>query len=399
MSIILAEHPNSINDVAVSMSVMGEKAQAFTNKSVAQTRQMVFINPTSSIPSNVLSGNQTIDFRFENNIDRISSVYLRVLLSNTSGANFVCGIPETWISNIEIYANNGSKLLYQSVNNLETYLINNFFTGREEHENTTALRATNANYATGVITVLNNESRYFYVSISQQFWRSLHLSPYCLDGNILIRLKFGTSGSIIQSGTCNSPEALLVISGYNEPEHTKKYKLSQSLVPKLLSYYSPQRHREQLNLAASQKYQIRLSGIRGYANCIMFLLRSTANANSPNLQFSFDRPASFDLLDSSNKSVTGFKTQLETDIILMYSHLFPNLFINNTNASIWSFSQSPMQDITTGSVSGCIYFDGFYNLEFTTKSTLVAGAFEVISIAMCNETLEITNASMTTTRT
>ena len=54
---VISEYPNNMNDVAVNMSIMGQKAQGFVNKSVEQHRQMIFVNPTSAIPTNLLGSN------------------------------------------------------------------------------------------------------------------------------------------------------------------------------------------------------------------------------------------------------------------------------------------------------------------------------------------------------
>jgi hypothetical protein len=72
---------------------------------------------------------------------------------------------------------------------------------RNEHECTAALRGTDADYATGTITIPNGQSGSIYYSIAPNFWRALKLKPYCIDNNLLVRLRFQDSANIIVSGS------------------------------------------------------------------------------------------------------------------------------------------------------------------------------------------------------
>lgn len=398
--LILANNPNAYNDIPQTMNVSGKQAEAFTNKSVEQRREMVFVNPSSAISSNVLDG-AVLDYRVENVIDRISACYLRVTYNNASGGNFVMCPPSGWLASIEIYANNGSTLLYQSsAANIEQWILDSCFRDRNEHNTTAAIRGTNSAYTTAQITIANGATGSYYVCIAPQFFRSLHLRAYSFDGNLLIRLRFQSASlNYITSGSWTTTEAVLLFSGYNESEHQQKYILSKATIPKCLSYYSFQRHNETQTLAASTKYQVRLSGIRGHVNFLAFGLRPIANASDPNLQFTFVRPDSFDILNASNQSITGFKPQTVNDMILMASHLLPNEFILNTNLSVWSFSQNPQQDIATGSNNGYEQFEGFHSLEWNTSSALTPGSYQILVYAICNEALIIQNAQLSSTRT
>ena len=338
----------------------------------------------------------TIDYRFENNISRISSVYLRVLVSSVGGCTHA--IPSMFLNNIQIFASNGSKLLYHSVSNIENEWVNNTFMSYIEHTTTAAIRGTDENYTTNEIVMPAATQRYFYIPIALNFWRSLHLRPYSFDGNLLVRLKFNALASNISAGTLQSTEAQLILSGYNEPSHQESYNLSRATVPKQLGFYGIQRHYETQTLSAGAKYQVRLSGITGHCNVLIFGLRAIADIASPSSQYSFQRCASFDILNSSNKSITGYKSQIEEDMILMYSYVFPNKYVNYTGAQFWSFSQSPMADVSTGSCNGSYHFTGFEVLEFTTKSSLVPGSYQLFVMCLSSESLNVDNAQLSTTR-
>jgi hypothetical protein len=132
---------------------------------------------------------------------------------------------------------------------------------------------------------------------------------------------------------------------------------------------------------------------------LYFALRLITNATSSVNQFFFVRLASFDIFDPNSKSITGFKTQTVNDMIILYSHQYDNLFINNTNACVYTFSQSSLQDIVKGICNGFVKMRGSYYLQFTTDLTLVGGSYELHVIGMCNECLQIEKAKLKTTRT
>jgi len=398
MSQIVARNNNAFNDVPVVKNIGGRNVEAFTNTSVPQRRVFVQVSPSTAISSNILQGSQ-LEFRLENPVDRIGTCYLRIDWANSSGANFVhSGPTDMWLQQIQIYANNGSVLLYQTNDPVATFLINSVLQSRNEYENSAALRGSDANYSTGTITNGTGTSGSYYISLAPNFWRSLHLRPYTFDGNLIVRIKFQDAANIISSGTWTTTACYLEFTGYMESEEQKKQMIQRAEKPKILSYYAPQVHMETLTLAASTQYQVRLSGINGYTNQIFFVLRSVAYATSPANQFDFERPLNFDILDPQAKSLTGFKNQSTPDMLILYSHLYDNKFLLNTNACVYTFSQSPGGDVAMGSFHGGVDMRGYHILQFNTQSTIVPGSFQVLVYAMCNESLIIENAQLKTTR-
>jgi len=394
----LAANPNAYNNQPVVYNIGGKDWEAYTNTSINQRRVMIAVSPTTSIPSNVLNGN-TMDFRLENPIDRIGTVYLRIDYVNSSGANFVhTGPVNNFINQLQIFANNGSTLLYQTIDPVETWLMKSVSLSRNEHEVTAALRGTSATYSTAPITEAAGASGSYYYSVAPNFFRALALRTYSFDGNLLIRFQWANAASSIISGTWTTNNVQLEITGYMEPKSQKELILKRAEVPKLFSYYSPQRHIETLTLAAGSQYTFLISGITGWVNQLYFVVVPVANVDDPTLQLTFTRFASFDILDESSKSVTGYKPQSEDDMIISYSHIYNNLFINNSGAHVWSFSQAPVSDFSTGSSNGTVYMKGYHKLQFTTYPTLVAGTYEITVIGVCNEMLIIKNAQLSTTR-
>jgi hypothetical protein len=398
MSVILAGNPNSYNDVPLVTEIGNRKVEAYVNHSVYQRRAFVQVSPTSAISSNVISGGD-LQFKIENVLDKVMTCYLKVDYINSSGGNFVCSAPIMHIQRVEIYANNKSTLLYQTTNPVGTFMIDHVGMSKNEHEITASLRGTSSAYATGTITIANGQTGSIYYSIAPNFWRALKLRLYCIDNNLLVRLRFQDAANIISSGSMTTRVANLEFSGYYESSAQRKLMLQRAEMPKLLSYWAPQQHIETLTLAASTTYQVRLAGINGYVGQLYFAIRAVANATSPANQFSFARPASFDILDPSSMSITGFKTQTASDMIMLYSHQYDNLFINNTNACVYTFSQNSLQDVVKSTCNGFVEMRGSHYLQFTTDSTLVGSLYEIHVFGMGNECLQIKKAELKTSRT
>lgn len=394
-----SNYPNSYNDVPpVSELANGAKVQTFSNKVVDQQRALVSVQPSSATATTIsaLAGS-TVDFRLENNIDRITSVWLRIRYSNTSGADCAVSTADAWNSQQQIYSNNGANLLWQTTDNVEAYL-NNMFLSRNEFEVLADKRLTSVTYATGVTTIPTGSSGYVYIPIALPFFNACKIRPYTIDGNVLVRIQFAPSASIISSGTMDITETVLLLSGFYESDEQKNMMLREATLPKVIPYYSYQRHNETLTLAASTRYQIRLSGLVGDANILAFCIRSVSFISNPNAQYAFQDVENFDILDSGNRSLTGFRLQTTEDMELQYALQFDNLFISNTNAYIWSFSQSPVTDTGKGSTNGYVTMEGFNSLQFTTTADIIPGSYQILIFANAQEELRILNAQMTSSR-
>lgn len=402
MSLILADNPNVYNDVPVVQSIGNKKVETYTTKSVRQRREFVIVQPATAISSNIYQGQQA-DFLIQNCIDRISSVYLKWDYINSSGANFVAAAnTDSVIQSIQIFSGSGTNLLYQSTTNVESYLINNFLLSRNEYETTALLRGYYSpveQYPGGTSTIANGAAGSLYFPIALNFFRSTHFRPYDINGNLLIRILFNPAATNITSGTWTTTSLSIEISGYNESDAQQNMILAKATVPKAFSYYAPQRSFITMALTtAGNQNSFKLTGIRGWVSVLFFTIRTSTYATSPVNQFAFTRCASFDILDSGNQSVTGFKQQTENDMILMASHMFDNRFINYTNAHVWSFSQTPVSDIATGQNNGCVWFDGFNSLVWYMPTTITATNYDIAVYAMCNESIIINGANVSSTR-
>jgi hypothetical protein len=237
----LWEHFNAFNDLPLVAKIGNQSVETYGYKNVHQRRVVVNVNPITAIATNILQGSQ-IDFRIESGIiDRISGtrVQLRVGYSNTSGGNCVISVPEAWLANLQVYSNNGSILIYQYTKEIESFIINSTTLSHNEHEVSATYRGTDSLYTTRTLTIANNASRYLYLTLAPLFWKSIHMQPYSIDGQLLVRLTFNSATNNISSGSMTIIEAVLRISGYEEPEAQKKLILSKAMIPKNFFYYSP----------------------------------------------------------------------------------------------------------------------------------------------------------------
>ena len=234
-----ADTPNAMNDIPVVTSLAnGSKVQSFSNKVVNQRRAQVQVQPSSATASTITSlSGSIVDFRLENAIDRISSVWLRIKYSNTSGAACIVAVADAWLVVQQIYGANGSNLLYQSVNNVESY-ITNAFLSRDEYEGMASKRLSNSVYFAATTALADGTSGYIYIPVALPFFQATKLRPYTIDGNLLICLQFATSAPLIASGTMDIQESVILLNGFYESDMQRNKMLSEATIPKLLPFYA-----------------------------------------------------------------------------------------------------------------------------------------------------------------
>lgn len=384
-----------MNDLPQQIKIGGREVESFSYHCVNQRKEVITINSATAVASNVLAG-ATIDFRIDDQAHRISHVDLKLTWNNT---NAVVATPEALIETVQIYSDNGSTLLYQSNYALENYLINNVQESYTEHLNSAVTRGTDANYLRTPLTLPAAAQGVWYLPIASQFWRCLHIRPYSISGNLIIRIKFATAASNIVSGTLTTPEAVLRIVHFRESEQQRKWVLSRAMLPKALWYFAPQRHVETLQLTGATQVKVKLSAIKGDVICAMIVLRPTSAIGNPSTQFSsFVLLQEYEFLNAADQSIAGYNPTVRDEAQLMYGRTIDNTFIPTVGAVFHSFSQSPKHDLLRGTVSGFERFDGFYSLRFTPVFGTAAGAYELFVLCMCSETMNITGGKVRTTR-
>lgn len=398
MDLILPQYESDFNDMPSIKKFGRSEVYANTNKSVHQQRIQVLKSPSSAAPSTMANlANSTVEFRLENEVDRITHTDLRIEWSNTSGANMVsctyCAFPRQ----VQIFSDNGSKLLYTLNSNVVNYLSDVLFKSREHHENTAALRGTTDAYGNGTITHATATSGTIIIPIAELFWHA-KIRPYEINGNLLIKVSFVNTATLISSGAMNINSVQLAVHGYYESEPQQKMVKSRSLQPKNLFYYAIQEHSETLALGASSTASIRLSGIKGHIPLLAFFIRDVANISSPAAQFSCLRVQSFEVTNEKNQSIVGYSPVSEVDMLNNFAFQFPNKLLLNWNIHVYSWTQSPVGDMALGSFNGGSEFNGFHSLKFTCKSTMASSTYEVLTFGFTSESLKFNHGNVSASR-
>lgn len=391
----LADFPNAVNEMPQVSKIGDKSVMTYDYKCTEQRRAFVTVNPTTAVAANILNGSQ-VDFRFENQADRIAqNMYLRIDYANTGIVNAVVATPESFISQIQIFSDNGSTLLYQTISNIETYLLNNIVLTRNEHENTAVYRGTNANYSIGVSSFAPGVTGTWLLPIAPGFWKSTHFRPYSIYGNLLIRIFFSPGSQNIVSGALTTTNVVLRVNQYYEPALQKNLILRDAMLPKNFFYFAPQRHIETVNLTANVPYTLRLTGLKGSANMLLFTIQQQAFVTDPNNQFNFQDVISYEILDSANVSLSGYEPVTQAEHQVAYAHQIDNRFAQFRGFQCHSFSQAPIGDLARGTLNGLVKFDGFHSLRVTIPST---GTYTITAVAPCSETLKIVEGRVSTTR-
>lgn len=394
----ITDYPNAVNDMPLVMPIGDQKVETYSHHCVLQRKEVVTVNPSTNVAGNLLA-NQTLEFRFDDQATRISHVELRVSWENGSGSPCVVTQPEAMISQIQIYSDNASTLLYQSFNNLENYLINNVQESYTEHLNSAITRGTNATYDRTPVTLPPGSAGVWYLPIAPQFWRSVHLRPYAIQGNIIIKLYFNTATANIVSGTLTTPAAVLRVTHYRESETQKAMIRSRVMVPKRFWYLAPQRHIETVTLSGLQSTKIRLQGIKGDVVFAMIAIRPTAALNNATTQFnSFVLLQEYEFLNAEDQSICGYNPVVRDEAQIMYGRAIQNVFIPTIGCVFHSFSQSPHSDLLRGTIGGYERFSGFHSIRITPVFGTASGSYEVFVLALCSETLRVDNGKVSSTR-
>lgn len=398
MSINIQDTPDQFLDHYKIMD-FGRKGKVHVLNTAIESKQRKVIStiqPASATASNVLTSQQ-VNWRIEDNVNRITEVYLQLKYS-VSGGNTVLSNPHNFISSISIYSNNGSTLIHQLLDPTELYFQNHLYTDRQTFERTATIMGTNATYQSTQNTLLDTTVGEYQIKICPNFFNTLKFRSYATQGNLLIRIIFNSAANIFTSGQAffTTPSVVLRVHGLMESQAQQNHIIANNKIPKHIFFWSVQRHIENLNLTANTTYSIKLSGLSGYCNSLLFFVRPVANLSSPSLCFTSVRMENFEILDSANVSYCGHNSINNTDMTLLYDH--NNLFINYNNFHYYSFAQYPAMDRETGGSSGAIWNDSFNILRITTPSTLANGSYQIYVIAHTSETCSLTNGLLVSSR-
>ncbi len=362
---------------------------------IAQHKAIVNVQPSTTVDPNLLNGG-LIDFRLEKGyIDILDHIYVKINVSNNTGAGVTLAPSQLMLDRFEIYGSNGNKLLFQKYG--QEMFIDNIYFSKNEWEVMSPYVNSTAAYSTAGVVVANGATRTFYIPLVAFFTPTkLHLAG--LNGQLLIRLRFNTSAlSIVAGAVPTCTDCALQLRGRMEPDEIKSERHNAYMnLHHSLSFLGVQRMSQQLTLAASTQYSIVLSGIQGIASTFYFTLRSLplTAANQAVYIPVYD----FDCQEQDGRSMVGYYRRTFDDMKLDVSECFDNLFINYVNLHIIPFSNSPVQDYTKGSNHGYHVFTSFEKLSFTTGSTLVPGSYQIDIYCSAHESAFIDKGELITSR-
>lgn len=361
---------------------------------IQQRSVLVQVSPTTATPSNVLINNSSVQFRIEDSIDKYSAMYVSMDWV-TTGAAVTLSSCAGFIKTLQIFSENGSNLLFNSLSELEPWVTNNMLYTRDQHELTSGNRGTTVAYS-GVQTLPANSSGTFLFEIGKSFFNLAKIRSYLVQGNILVKIQFNNSITL-NAGNFSS-NCILKLLGCMEHSSIKSALLQTAKLNKDVFFHSIARHQEIQNLQPNNKYTIRLSGItNSYVNSCWIIVRSLANSTDPANWFVFENNLSaFEFTNESQQSLCGYSPITRADEKIMYP--FQNLFLNYTNARFYRFTEDPVIDFKYSGGHGYAFFNGFNYLNLYTGA-ITPGAFEITVLAFVNETLFSRNAIIKTTRT
>jgi len=362
---------------------------------IAQTKTIVQVQPSTTVSSSLISGG-IIEFRLEKGyVDVMDHAYVVLLITNSTGLSCTIQATQLLVDRIDYFSDNGNTLLF-SIYGHEMWISNCYY-GRNEWETIAPYIGSNAVYADDGYVIANNASVVSYIPLIN-FLGSLKVNQGGLKGQLLIRITFDSAGLNVISGTAPSvTNCYLQLRGRMFPN---KIKLERNASYYKLCYRLPymgiQRMNQQLTLAPSTQYSIVLSGLRGVAHNLFFIVRALPFTASN--QASYIQMYDMDLQDQNGQSLLGYYRRLYSDMILDYIESFNNLFINYVNVHMITFSNNMFSDFSRGTNYGSQCFTSFEKLSFTTPSTLSGGSYQIDIWANTSEFALIDQGLLRTTR-
>lgn len=355
----------------------------------------VSVSPSTSVPSDALNRGK-IEFRLEKgSIDILTHAILKIALTNSTGANVGLAQSQVLVDRIEIYSQNGNKLLTTMYG--QELWLNNVFHDKFEFDYMSTALNTTTTYGNAAV-IANGTSKVLEIPILQVF-STAHLSLAALRNELLVRVYFNDSSLTLVSGsllTCDN--ITLLLKGYNEPSIFKQQRAelynSKSFIIPVKLY---QRNTQTLTLAASTGYTMVLSGISGLVSGLFITLRS-ATITAANQVTYLQQLDQIDIQESNGTSMIGSYKRSNLDFLDEYAESFKNVFGSNSGFYFISFSEDIVGDVKSGNTLGNHIMNGFQKLAFTTLSTLTPGSYVVDVRALCSEHLMIQNGVLSVSR-
>lgn len=364
-----------------------------SNLTELQSDALVSVQPTTSTPAN-LNGS-IVDFKPQDVIDRFDHAYLKIALINNDVAPCTI-VPSPFLLNLwQIYGGNGNQILFQqygyelwneiaSFSNLMEWNILQFLVG------------SNATYSTAGVTLAAGASTNLYIPLFSVF-AACRFFLQGLNDYMLIRFAFQPSSLNLISGVTPTVTSMqMLLRGCYDTKKVRDVKLKMyKTMPLDFPIMSVQRSQYTQSISPSSTYKIQLQGINGIVNCLWIWAWPTPTT-AANVGSYADIWSSYDITDNAGNSILGYyqrdvadTTNFRSDNQLSALEYWDNQFSLNKVTLFVSFSRDPIRDWRTGSSHGFQAFDGFNILQFNTKSTAVAGTYNIVVACRTAATIKI----------
>lgn len=364
---------------------------------IMQSDTFISIQPKTTVPAALLNGGRLKFSTSKNQISRIKNGYIKITVSNTTGAAVTLTPTQLWLQRKEIYGDSGGNSLYIE-EDLEPWMHNILFSD-SEWINLAPMFNTNATYDRTGSAQADGTTRDYYIPLIG-FLSSAHLSLAGLANDLEFELTFKPFTLIGLAGTLpNVTNCQLLLRGMYEDPATSALRAQQYQSPYcVLRYLDNDSHKADLTLTANSQYDIVLSGIRGLVAYLIIFVRAkpVTAANQANF---IGAISTFDIVDESSKSIIGsYHRNYDETAKLIYPETFDNSFALNSGGYrffIVPFSEDPITSFKTGANLGFQPFDTHNRLRFTTSPGLTTGSYEVQVLAKVYNHIEINQGHLT----
>ena len=361
---------------------------------IMQSDIFISVQPKTTIPASLLNGGRLKFSTSKNQISRIKNGYIKITVSNTTGASVTLAPTQLWLQRKEIYGDNGGNSLYIE-EDLEPWMHNILF-AENEWVNLAPMFNSNTAYSRAGVAQADGATRDYYIPLIG-FLSSSHLSLAGLANDIEFELTLKPFTLIGLAGTLpNVTNCQLLLRGVYEDPQTSASRAQQYQSPYcVLRYLDNDSHKADLTLTASSQYDIVLSGVRGLVAYLIILVRAkpVTAANQATFVNAID---SFDIVDESSKSIIGsYQRNYDETAKLIYPETFDNYFNQGYYFFLVPFAEDPLMAFKTGANTGFQPFDTHNRLRFTTVAGLATGSYEVQVLAKVYNHIEINQGHLT----
>jgi hypothetical protein len=357
----------------VSQAADGKKYNYLASQSgsLHASTHVSFFSPATALPA--ISTASQLDIRIPaGSCGAVTSISIRLDLENQSALNNSSyGGVANLFTHIELWAEGGSMLVQRWTDDALRVALH--YLNRDQAER----------YQTeeGSPFMGPGVSRTFFLRLPYSIFESSHMNIASLSSDLYLRLFFrgGNSYDTADYLTLNGAQA--VVSWLAFPPTIQRAISARARASVLdYRYYQNQFQKEILTLAPSTRYSIRLSSMQGVVISVAMIIRA-AGATGTALVGNYVRPESFELLDSSGKSILGgnsFPIQWNDHQKQQQGLLTPfgTAFSNITGTLLIPLAVNVKGSLAAGAVKGHYTANGYEQLAFVTDAG-TTGAHEV----------------------